>query len=465
MCLQPQKYTQMLLPGMDTPVIENIPEFQSIEPGSIQEIIDIYLNKHWSYNCFNKLYNVLQCGTGKLGCHIDVCDNCGSSRSIPNPCDHSLCPYCQQRLSENWIENRISELLPVPYYQIVFKLPPALAIFALYNKKIVFDIFFAAVASAMNKIPDRDRIEIGFILSLQTCARNLWFCPHIHVCMPGVGILKNGKVNQYCCKEALPLTEEILSKEFCESFIKQLKKVYEEKNVVTPKCEDDIEYKNENQKEIETICTDDESQLKWPTKLEHLAKDRSEFDKWIAKLENAKWKVNVGDATRKDPKELIRYIGERLAISDDQIVKTDTEKVIFKDKRNKEHELTIEEFIRRLVSHAMPKGYHRIRNYGYLGNNVKEKKGSYILSQLGQTKSPKSIHKSKCKQCGKGQMRTVAVILGGETVKTFPEQIEKLKQMPSWLSILKEIESAKKIPAELKESIPTWLIELIQSVD
>ncbi|ETR67275.1 MAG: transposase [Candidatus Magnetoglobus multicellularis str. Araruama] len=468
--LETKYFKQMLLPGMFEPVIEDPPILQtipSLESSSIKKIIEMYLNKHWSYNSFSQLYNVLICGTGKLGYHIDVCDNCASSRSMPNLCDHSLCPYCQKRLSENWIKNRISELLPVPYYQIVFKLPNKLGIFAMCNKKIVFDILFAAVATAMKKQPNQDDIKIGFIMSLQTCAANLWFWPHIHVCMPGIGIMIDEKLIQYSSKKTLPLTEEILSKEFRDSFIAQLEKIYEEKNVETEECEDLSEYiiQSETEKEIDAICADNDSAIKWPKELEHLAKDQSEFKKWIEELKNEKWGVDIGEPTKKDPKELIRYAGERLAISDEQIVEADESGVLFIDKRGEYQDLTLEEFIRRYVCHAMPKGYHRIRNCGFLGNNVKDKTIEKILSKFGKTDQEKPKKIKKCKQCETGHMQTVAVILGGETVKTFPEKIEKLKMRPSWLSILQEIESSDEITADLKARIPTWLIELIQSVD
>jgi hypothetical protein len=443
---------------MFTPMIDVIPETISIDSGSINEIIEIYLDKYPSYHCFNKLNNVIKCGTGKLGYHIDVCDNCAESRAMANPCDNSLCPCCQKRITENWIRNRNSDLLPVPYFHLIFNPPSELSILTMYNKKIVFDIFFNAVAAAINKIPNRDNIEIGYILSLHTSGGNLWFHPHIHVCLPGIGILKDGKLNKYSCKQALPFTEEILSQEFRRSFIDQLKKVYDTKNVEMQECDEN------NENEIETICSEDDSQITWPPKLKALATDRSEFDRWIEKLEKMEWRAKLGDETQTDAKELLRYIGRRTVITDDEIVEVDSERVIFLDK-GKERELTIQEFVRRLVSHAMPKGLHRIRNYGFLGNNVKEKKISYILGKLGKAAPKKEKKVNKCQECQKGQMRGVAVILGNERVKTFPEQIEKLKQIPWWLSILKQIESAKEIPDELRGSIPFWLMKLFESVD
>ena len=452
--MDPPRYIQVSLPGMFTPVIANIPETISIDSGTINEIIEIYLDKYPSYHCFNKLNNVVKCGTGKLGYHIDVCDNCGESRAMANPCDNSLCPCCQKRITENWIRNRISDILPVPYFHLIFNLPSDLSILALYNKRIVFDIFFNAVASAMNKIPKRDNIEIGFILSLHTSGGNLWFHPHIHVCIPGIGILKNGKLNRYSCKEALPFTEEILSQEFRRSFIEQLKKVYDTKNVELQECAEN------NENEIEAICSEDDSQIKWPPILKALATDKTEFDKWIEKLEKMEWRTTLGDETQTDAKALIKYIGRRTVITDNEIVDVDSERVIFLDK-GKERELPIKEFVRRLVCHAIPKGLHRIRNYGFLGNNVKEKKLSYILGKLGKTAPEKETKVNECQKCQEGQMRGVAVILGNERVKTFPEQIEKLKQIPWWLTILKQIESAK----ELRGSIPFWLMKLIQSVD
>jgi len=416
---------------------------------TVQGIVENFLNfKDPPLYYYDKLYKVLECRTGRLGYHIDVCDHCAVFKSLPNSCCHSLCPDCQERLSRNWIKNRISELLPAPYYQLVFPLIDTLSVFAMYNKKNVFDIFFYAVSSAIQKIPKQENIEIGFIISLITNAANMWFDPHCHVCMPGIGI-QNGEIKFY--DKSLPFTKEILSEEFRDIFLEELEKLYflPQKETLTPE-------------EIDKLT------INWPDELKHLQDNESAFKKWIEELKKENWNIFIGDPTTDSAGDLIRYIGKRAPILNNQIIEADNEQVIFRDKRRDEVKLSIEEFVRRLVSHSMPSGYHRIRNYGFLSNSTKEIKISYILGQLDypvKEKETESNNKQQCKKCGEGHMRTVGVILGGETVKTCKDNIRQLRIIPLWVDLLEIIEKSKTIPLELRFSIPAWLLRLIESVD
>ena len=415
---------------------------------TVNEIVEQYLQKHMDYRTYEKLHKLVECGTGKIVYHVDVCDHCGVVRVVANPCNHSICPVCQERRSKLWIESRLPELLNVPYFHIVFCLPNKLFQLAMYNKKIIFDIMFKAVANAMNEIPDRDKIEIGFIASLHTSAANIWFDPHMHVCTPGIGILNDGKMNEYTSVEALRLTKAQLSKKYCDSFLENLQEIYFEQEVkISEEKEEDI--------------------IKWPENLKELEHDEEKFKNWIEELRNEKWDVNVEDATESgSAKSLIEYIGQRLAITDRQLIEADDETIKFKDKRGKKIEMSIEEFIRRLTLHTMPSGYHRIRNYGFLSNCKKTEKLREIREKLGLEEPEQGVRKiSICKQCKEGEMRTVATLLGGETVKTFEKNIKKLKILPTWLRPLQEVESLPTAPPEVVSKLPDWLIRLIQSVD
>ena len=213
-----------MLPQINEPKFHLYPE-QLVKPfkPTIREILEKYLKSPDSGDFVEMFQKVLDCGTGKLGFNLKVCDNCAETDTIPLPCSSSLCPDCQKENFEQWVEKRNSELLPVPYYQAVFSLPDSLSVFAMYNKKIVFDLMFYAVSTALKKIPEENKIEIGFIVVLQTWASCLWFDPHMHICIPGIGILKkNGKLNHYPSKENLPFNETILSKEFKKVFVEKL---------------------------------------------------------------------------------------------------------------------------------------------------------------------------------------------------------------------------------------------------
>jgi len=159
-------------------------------------------------------------------------------------------------------------------------------------------------------------------------------------------------------------------------------------------------------------------------------------------------------------------MGQRLAIRDEQIIEADYETIKFKDKRGKPITMSIEEFVRRLTLHTMPPCYHRIRNYGFLTNSKKNEKLKYIREKLRVEEPEKKKDKSSiCKICEVREMQTVATILGGGTVKTFEENITKLKKLPTWLRALQEIDKLRDAPLDVISKIPDWLIRLIESVD
>ena len=414
-------------PQINEPGFHFYPE-QLITPlkPTIKEILEQYLKNPDSGDYVEMFQKVLDCGTGKLGFNIKVCDNCAETDTTPLPCSSCLCPDCQKENFEQWVEKRSSELLPVPYYQGVFSLPDRLSVFAMYNKRIVFDFMFNAVSSALKKIPKEKKIKIGFIVVLQTWASSLWFDPHMHVCIPGVGILeKNGKLNHYPSKESLPFNESILSKEFKKVFLEKL----------------DAHYFKENIDEYEKI--------NWPDEMKSIGENELSFKKWINELEE-EWDVNLGDSTTIDAKHLISYVGRRLPISDDQILGVESGRVLFQDTKDKAVSLTIEDFVKRLAKHALPSGYHRIRNYGFLSNSTKKESLKRICEELGTTfKEPEKTSES-CKACHKGHMLSVGLILKEGGLKICEKNINRLKSKPDWIDQLKIAKNFSSLQAEVR---------------
>jgi len=133
---------------------------------TIKEILEEYLKKPGSEEYLEIFQKVLDCGTGKLGFNIKICDQCAKTDITPLPCSNGLCSDCQEEISERWIKNRKSELLPIPYYQAVFALPDSLSVFAMYNKKFVFDFLFNAVSAAIKKVPKKKKLNLD---SLSFC--------------------------------------------------------------------------------------------------------------------------------------------------------------------------------------------------------------------------------------------------------------------------------------------------------
>jgi len=451
----PYHYKQLNLPFETEPLQSEVANDSSDTPPlqlTVKEIIEMYLSTlpfPEEYSYLDKFYRVIGCGTGVLGYHLSICDHCGLETYHPNLCNHSLCHVCQSIISRNWINNRISELLPVPYYQIVFGLPNKLNLFALYNKKVVYDIFFECVEKAMNVGIEAKKIDIGYMSILQPFSADIWHTPHMHLVIPGVGLVK-GKIQEFPSKEYLPTSHEILKREFRDEFIKKLEELYLGKR--------------KSKKEKEDSNAESEK-INWPKELEELANDSEKFGEWLEELKNEKWDVYIGEGTRVDSKELIYYVAQRLPISDEQIIGANLNKVVFNNTRGQKRELSLDEFVRRLSCLEMPSGYHRIRNYGFLSNSVKKQKLEEIRKKLGvsETKEQEETE-NKCRRCGEGKMRTIIFIFPGKVIKICENNLDKIKVIPTWFNIFETLDQETNI-REVYDFLPDWLVELLESVD
>ena len=121
------------------------------------------------------------CRTSALGGHVEQCTDCGQVRIAYNSCRNRHCPKCQGLARTQWLADRQAELLPVPYFHVVFTMPAAIATIALQNKAAVYDILFKAAAETMRTIaadPKHLGAEIGMIAVLHTWGQNLFQNPH-----------------------------------------------------------------------------------------------------------------------------------------------------------------------------------------------------------------------------------------------------------------------------------------------
>jgi Transposase zinc-binding domain/Putative transposase len=140
------------------------------------------------------------CRTAALGGHIEQCEDCGETRVAYNSCRNRHCPKCQGLARAQWLADRQSELLPVPYFHVVFTVPAAIAAIALQNKAVVYDILFKAAAETVRTIaadPKHFGAEVGMIAMLHTWGQNLLHHPHIHAIVPGGGLSPAG-LCAYC---------------------------------------------------------------------------------------------------------------------------------------------------------------------------------------------------------------------------------------------------------------------------
>src|SRR3954447_22962429 len=131
------------------------------------------------------------CRTATLGGHVEHCGDCGLTRPAYNSCRNRHCPKCQGLARADWLEARQAELLPVPYFHVVFTLPAPAAEIAFHNKAVVYAILFRAAAEALRSVAadPRDRgAEIGAVAVLHTWGQTLHHHPHRHGIVPGGGI-------------------------------------------------------------------------------------------------------------------------------------------------------------------------------------------------------------------------------------------------------------------------------------
>jgi len=135
---------------------------------------------------------IVACRTEALGGHMQACDDCGTTRVAYNSCRNRHCPKCQGRARAAWLAARQADLLPVPYFHVVFTLPAPIAAIAFQNKAVVYAILFKAAAEAMTTLaanPRRLGGAIGGVAVLHTWGQTLMHHPHVHCVVPGGGLL------------------------------------------------------------------------------------------------------------------------------------------------------------------------------------------------------------------------------------------------------------------------------------
>jgi len=170
------------------------------------------------------------CRTPVLGGHVEHCADCGLVRCAYNSCRDRHCPKCQALARADWLDARQAELLPVPYFHVVFTLPAAVAEIAFHNKAVVYAILFRAAAEALRRVAADPRYlgaEIGAVAVLHTWGQALHHHPHLHCIVPGGGIAPD-QTRWIACKPGFFLPVRVLSRQFRALFLDQLRAAYAE---------------------------------------------------------------------------------------------------------------------------------------------------------------------------------------------------------------------------------------------
>jgi hypothetical protein len=290
-----------------------------------------------------------RCRTAALGGHVERCEDCAHLRICYNSCRNRHCPKCQAMAAKEWLADRQAELLPVPYFHVVFTLPGPIAEIAYHNKAVVYDLLLKTAAEALITIaadPKHLGARIGLTAVLHTWGSPLTHHPHAHIIVPGGGLSPDGQ-HWIACRPRFFLSVGVLSRLFRRLFLERLTAVYQV------------------------------GRLKFFSDQAALAK-AARFKAYVAALRKVEWVVYARRPFG-GPDAVLAYLSRythRVAIANSRLVAFDGERVTFKwkdyrakaDARYKLMTLDAEEFIRRFLIHVLPDGFHRIRHYGLFAN-------------------------------------------------------------------------------------------------
>ena len=345
------------------------------------------------------LFALKKCRTSALGGHIDACDECGNVSISYNSCRNRHCPKCQGKNREKWIGMRENELLPVPYFHVVFTLPDVLNKTALHEPKMLYDILFESAWETLQTFGKNKNLQMGMIAVLHTWGQNLSLHPHLHCIVPGGGVDESGAWKNLRSDGKFLFPVKALSKVFRAKFCEKLKANLKDKF-------------NENQE--------------------------NEYEKIRQSLWEKPWVVYAKKPFG-SPKSVVEYLGRythKIAISNGRIRGIDDKTVTFdyKDYRQKgikkQMVLSHEEFIRRFAMHILPKRFVKIRHYGFLSSTWKRKKLKTLQQNLGVIPREKPIKKPfspKCSCCKVGNLVTIATFDLRGPPRWFLERSQSLK--------------------------------------
>jgi predicted Zn-ribbon and HTH transcriptional regulator len=332
---------------------------QSNTPATSLEVADIFRDHgaawradnagHVSLDQMKVMSAIERCRTAALGGHVARCEDCAHEHIAYNSCRNRHCPKCQAGAARDWLTAREAELLPVGYFHLVFTLPGPIADIAYQNKRAVYDLLMRTSAETTLTIAaDAKHLgaKIGITSVLHTWGSAMTHHPHVHMIVPGGGLSVDG--SQWVpCRVNFFLSVRVLSRLFRRLFLGGLAKLHREGRLA---------------------FFGDHAGLA----------DRPAFDAFLDPLRKSEWVVYAKEPFA-GPKAVLAYLSRythRVAISNSRLIRADADSVTFRVKdyridgpgRYKTMTLEAHKFIRRFLLHVLPRGFHRIRHYGFLGN-------------------------------------------------------------------------------------------------
>ena len=362
----------------------------------IRSCLDEFLEKYGAKltpEQHRALKDLASCRTAALGGHVLGCTECGHRQIAYNSCGNRHCPTCQATAAARWLEARAAELLPTPYFHIVFTLPNALDRIALANPRVVYDLLMRATAETLLEVaadPQHLGAQIGVLAVLHTWGQNLQFHPHVHCVVPGGGLSPDG-TRWVASASNFFLPVRVLSRVFRGKFLAGLRAAFAR------------------------------GELRFAA---------DQFDQALSEAAHTEWVVYAKPPFG-GPEQVLKYLAQythRAAISNHRLLGFENGKVRFRYKdyahgnRQRVMMLSALEFVRRLLLHVLPTGFMRIRHYGIQANRHRHEKLALCRQLLGSEKtaepesseeketvesreSPSSITPTRvCPVCGSGRM-------------------------------------------------------------
>jgi len=378
--------TQIIKPEKKTPEISDI----------LHHHMDDYKAEYPLWPEHRKIVSdILNCRTAHLGGHIERCDTCGAVRITYHSCRNRHCPKCQHMPRERWLEKRKDEILPVSYFHVVFTLPHELNTVILNNKKVTFNILFAAASKTLLTFGKNElNGTLGFLAVLHTWDQKLKAHFHLH-CLVAGGAVSKDKNRWLPVKNDYLFNEEALSRVFRGKFMERLERA---------------------------------------RKIDSLKFTGGAYGNFKNMLYAKNWVVSVRDPVKR-AEHVLEYLARythRVAIANSRIKKLENGMVSFTAKNRKKQRtetmtITAVEFIRRFLLHSLPSGFVRIRHYGFLANRNRTENLNTIRDLMGVSAPPEKEVASleemmlqltdtditTCPCCCKGKMHFFAEIPKG----------------------------------------------------
>ena len=339
------------------------------------------------------LLAIARCRTAALGGHRDQCSSCGHTAISYNSCRNRHCPRCQGNARIRWLQQRERELLPTRYVHAVFTLPRELAPLALQNKRLIYGLLFRASAATLLEVARDPRhlgAEIGFFSVLHTWDQRLQHHPHVH-CVIASGGLAPDHGSWISSRRTFFLPVKVLGRVFRGKFIAGLKTAFRD------------------------------GKLEFHGHLASLAEPRS-FAAWIRVLFRHDWVV-YSKPPFAGPEHALRYLGaytHRVGISNSRLVALSDGQVSFRwrdsahNNKKRVMSLPVDEFLRRFLLHLLPRGFVRIRNFGFLANRQRAmllplcfsllQRAPHLSTQEPRVTRPQTL--TTCPHCG-GTMQLI----------------------------------------------------------